>query len=131
MTKITEDDYIFIFPQHIQKRIDAGKGCDSGIGKGWLQIVINVDKQLSAINPDYRIDQIKEKFGGLRFYFSGISYDEVSEIIENAEQLSVHTCDICGEKGELRYGDWRVTRCDKHAHTKDGLAYQEELRSEW
>jgi hypothetical protein len=44
MPKITEDDYVLIFPKQIQKRIDAGKGCASGIGKGWLQIVIDLDK---------------------------------------------------------------------------------------
>ncbi len=67
--------------------------------------------------------------------FSGIDYDVVADIIENAELLSIETCEICGNKGKLRYGDWRVTRCNKHDNSneeiKDGLAYQEELRSEW
>jgi hypothetical protein len=82
-----------------------------------------------------RLIKSRRNLVGLRFYFSGIDYDDVSKTIETAEQLYVHTCDICGEKGKLRAGDWRVTRCNKHANgneeIKDGLAYQEELRSEW
>jgi len=115
MAKITEDDYILKFPEQIQRKIDAGMGCASGIGKGWLQIVIDVDKNLSEINPYYRIDQIKEKHGGLRFYFSEIDYHQVSEIIEAAEEKSSKTCEICGKPGKLRNGDWRVTRCNTHA----------------
>lgn len=41
--------------------------------------------------------QVKEKFGGLRFYFSG-PYP-MDDIVRAAERESYHTCEICGEHG--------------------------------
>jgi hypothetical protein len=63
MSKDTDELFTTKFPEPIQKRIDKGIGCGSGIGMGWMQIVLDTDAKLSAINPDYTIDQIKEKFG--------------------------------------------------------------------
>ena len=42
-----------------------------------------------------RIDQIKEKFGGLRFYYSG-GDDEISGMVRMAESLSYKICEYCG-----------------------------------
>jgi hypothetical protein len=42
-----------------------------------------------------QIDQIKEKFGGLRFYYSG-GDDEISGMVRLAESLSYHICEFCG-----------------------------------
>jgi len=113
---IIKDGFIFEFPEHIQKRIDAGKGCDTGCGEGWLQIIIDLDKKLNEISPDYVINQIKEKLRGLRFYVDKIEYDEkVDELINDAAYLSPKTCEVCGKKGKRRdiKGLW-FTRCKKH-----------------
>jgi hypothetical protein len=57
--------------------------------------------------------QVKEKFGGLRFYVSG--GDEFCRgAIFMAEALSHHTCELCSSKGELRKGGWVRTLCDQH-----------------
>lgn len=42
-----------------------------------------------------RIDQIKEKFGGLRFYYSG-GDKEISGMTRLAESLSYKICEYCG-----------------------------------
>jgi len=105
------------FPEDIQKRLKAGMGCGASIGKGWLPIVIRLNEALGRIYPDYKIDQIKEKFGGLRYYVSGAG-QEAHDVIAAAEEEAARTCDICGEPGELRRGGWLVTRCDKHAPKK-------------
>ena len=105
------------FPEHIQKRIDAGMGCGSGIGKGWLPIVVELDKQLAELDPEYKIDQIKEKFGGLRFYVSSeppnSSMRAIYDLINEAETNSYQTCEMCGAPGErCSPNRWILTLCE-------------------
>jgi len=47
-----------------------------------------------------KIDQIKQKFGGLRFYCTGGDSD-VSGMIRFAEFLCDKTCEVTGEEGQL------------------------------
>ena len=57
--------------------------------------------------------QIKEKFGGLRFYTRKHD-DRVQDMITVAEYLSEMTCEVCGAPGERRGGGWVKTLCDTH-----------------
>lgn len=50
--------------------------------------------------PEVKIDQIKEKFGELRFYYSG-GDQQVAGMVSFAEYLCRQTCELSGEKGEL------------------------------
>lgn len=59
------------------------------------------------------IQQIKEKFGGLRFYYEG-GDDEISGMVRIAERWTNKTCETCGNKGERRSGGWIRTLCDFH-----------------
>jgi hypothetical protein len=59
------------------------------------------------------IQQIKEKFGGLRFYYQG-GDDEISGMVRMAEAWAYHSCETCGNKGERRSGGWIRTLCDFH-----------------
>lgn len=101
------------FPEQIQKRLDAGNDCGSTIGKGWLPLVIELDAQLSELNPDYTINQIKQKFGGLRYYVTGVG-DEGHELIMEAERKAAQTCEICGAPGKVHPGVWMNVRCEEH-----------------
>ncbi len=58
--------------------------------------------------------QVKEKFGGLRFYADGGS-SELQAQIELAEAMSYRTCETCGAPGVPRRGGWIRTLCDAHA----------------
>lgn len=58
-------------------------------------------------------DQVKEKFGGLRFYYSG-GDDEVSGMVRMAESWAAVTCEECGAPGSIRHGGWIRTLCDTH-----------------
>lgn len=102
------------FSEEMVQRIVEGTGCGVTIGKGWLPMVIELDKQLAELHPDYKIDQIKEKFGGLRYYVSGVNSEAGQKLISDAESKSYEICDKCGEPGELRRGMWLRTLCDKH-----------------
>ena len=55
--------------------------------------------------------QVKEKYGGLRFY-TNYSDSYIDGAISLAESLSLKTCETCGNIGEVNEGGWRMTRCE-------------------
>lgn len=57
--------------------------------------------------------QVKEKFGGLRFYVDG-GDDYTDGIIRMAEAMSVVTCEECGNVGTVGGSGWISTKCDEH-----------------
>lgn len=58
-------------------------------------------------------DQVKEKFGTLRFYYHG-GDDYVHGMVRMAEAMSAVTCEDCGAPGHQRGGGWIRTLCDHH-----------------
>ena len=106
------------YPDEIKERIKNGMGCYSQIGVGWFDLVRKLDSDISKLVPNYTIDQIKEKFGGLRYYIGSVPsdvFDEVHELIRDAEDKSMDICDVCGDSGRLiGINGWMVTRCEIH-----------------
>jgi len=83
-------------------------------GDGWLQLLHDCIQELLEAGWDKHILQIKEKFGGLRFYI-GSGTQEIHDIISKYEDLSYETCETCGETAEVRRDiGWYRTLCDKH-----------------
>lgn len=102
-----------MWSENITKRFDPRWPVNYMVGPGWVPLVEELNKQLSSICPDYKITQIKEKFGGLRFYTNEVP-NEAWDIIEQFEEKSYSICDECGETGKLRKkGGWLRTICDK------------------
>lgn len=67
---------------------------------GWFWIISNLCEKLQYdidVNKESQIYvlEIKEKFGGLRFYVD-IASDKQYDIISFAEYLSLSICEICG-----------------------------------
>jgi hypothetical protein len=58
--------------------------------------------------------QVKEKFGGLRFYVNGTT-DKHHNYISFAESMSYRTCEECGAVGKTYTDGWHTTLCDIHA----------------
>jgi hypothetical protein len=85
---------------------------------GWYPLIKNLIDELITLGWDKKVTQVKEKFGGLRFYINGGS-DEIYNKITEAEKLSHETCELCGKKGELRTKiRWFTTLCDEHYEQK-------------
>ena len=63
------------------------------------------------------LDQVKEKFGTLRFYYSG-GDDVVDGMVRMAESMSSVTCEECGKPGTSTGGGWIKTVCVEHAEAK-------------
>lgn len=60
---------------------------------------------------EYRIIEIKEKWGGLRWYDAG-GTDETYEIIEKYEKISEKTCVKCGAPATKESVGWISPWCD-------------------
>lgn len=61
---------------------------------------------------NFEVVQVKEKFGGLRFYCFG-GNDEFRGAVDFAEQLSFRICEECGSLGDLMVRDgWYKTMCE-------------------
>jgi hypothetical protein len=58
--------------------------------------------------------QVKEKFGGLRFYVQAAT-DKHYQYISFAESMSHRTCEQCGAPGKTYTDGWHRTLCDIHA----------------
>lgn len=94
-----------------------------GTGIGWYNLIYTltncIDRRLEHLNKDggnrkVIIAQIKEKFGGLRYYADGDIDEQMDGMIDFAESLSYTICEECGAPGKLRSGGWMRTLCDKH-----------------
>jgi len=65
--------------------------------------------------PPVKFDQIKEKYGGLRIYFSG-GDEYVEGLVGMAEAMSYKICEVCGNKGESNKSGWISTLCENCRH---------------
>ncbi len=68
--------------------------CDSG----WDWILDDLDRKLSYLDPEYQINQVKEKFGTLRFYYEARTTEDVvfelmDDAVRTAEHYSAYTCE--------------------------------------
>ena len=96
------------------------------VGKGWWPIVDRLHAAISKLSPHVTMLDIKEKFGGLRYYFTcecdpvtGDSYvtdeiqDQIDELVAGAETEAYRTCEDCGADGtaHMKHG-WMKTLCE-------------------
>jgi hypothetical protein len=101
----------------------ANKYGGFAVGKGWYPILeilcSNIQSHIDWRQkqghecPQVVIEQIKEKFGGLRFYYQG-GDDEISGMVRMAEAWADVACEECGAFGKRRSGGWIRTLCDVH-----------------
>jgi hypothetical protein len=83
--------------------------------KRLAEIVAGDFRQVPDAIPQVTLDQVKEKFGTLRFYYTG-GDEYIRGMVTMAEAMSGTTCEECGNPGQLRGRGWIYTACD--AHTK-------------
>lgn len=94
-----------------------------GMEKGWrksfgIQMCEEIKRALKKTDSlwRYRILQIKEKNGGLRWYDNGANV-EVEKIVAKYEYISERTCGVCGDVATcvtpMEY--WKYPYCDKHS----------------
>lgn len=92
---------------------DARKLAEDATGPGWKKLILELIDKIEKIDPTIEVHQIKEKFGGLRFYVGGTLHEGIFELIQEYEDKSYKVCEECGEKGKLREElPWMKTLCD-------------------
>jgi hypothetical protein len=114
----------------------------SGIGDGWVPLVDRLLTDLKALGWNGTVKQVKEKLGGLRFYYDHDRYEwradptapnggevvkvvgtpddadvaAMHRLVDAAEAASFSICEQCGAPAELRVrGNWYLTACADHA----------------
>ncbi len=103
------------------------------VGKGWWPILeilcANIQQHLdwknreSELIPQVVVEQVKEKFGGLRFYYQG-GDEYIHGMVTMAEAWADSCCEECCAPGKRRDGGWIRTLCDMHE-----AEHQERLRA--
>ena len=86
-------------------------------GDGWFSILDHLcailDDHCEYVGISLVVEQIKEKFGDLRFYYSG-GDEFCAGAVHMAEAMTAHVCEICGNPGEInKEGYWLSCRCEK------------------
>ncbi len=95
------------------------------VGMGWYKLIWDMCTKIKAVydkNPEryemYNVTDIKEKYGGLRYYTT-CSPEEFEEYVREAEGLSYKTCEKCGKPGKtVEIYSWFSTLCKKHENAR-------------
>lgn len=74
------------------------------------------------------VNQVKEKYGTLRFYYSG-GDAYIDGLVAMAESMSEVTCEECGNPGRVRRGGWLRCLCDTHAQASGNYLTEEDEAS--
>jgi hypothetical protein len=92
-------------------------------GDGWFnildQLMGNIQHHIDWKNKNGEVvhqvtlNQVKEKFGSLRFYYTG-GDDYIDGMVTMAESMSGVTCEECGLPGTQTQGGWIKTACAAH-----------------
>ena len=114
----------------------------SGIGEGWRQalwdLCVELEPHVQAINrqlaaeeqhTSFEVMQVKEKFGGLRFYVNHHS-DAIDACIQKAQARARTTCMPCGQAGTSRTDDWWRVACDAFQAARETAALRRLRREE-
>ena len=125
-----KEDQEFIEYESFAKRMEksypkmlGGRYGGFAVGKGWYPILEKLCYNIQS-HIDWKVkqgreiaqvevQQIKEKFGGLRFYYSG-GDDTIHGMVQMAEAFAGSLCEDCGGIGTRRSGGWIRTLCDVH-----------------
>ena len=94
---------------------------------GWFHLIYSLCRDINTfysgkIPEHFYVQQVKEKFGSLRFYISSAP-EEVFDMIHEAEAHSYAICEHCGKEHQPSDGEytsfyrddlpWVLTLCDE------------------
>jgi hypothetical protein len=122
------DEFAARMTKRFPKMLD-GKYGGFAVGEGWWPILeslcANIQGHIDHANTQFEkygrgqlveqvvVEQVKEKFGGLRFYYTG-GDEQIYGMVRMAEAWADASCEECGAPGKSRNGGWIKTLCDRH-----------------
>jgi hypothetical protein len=98
--------------------------------KRLIEILAGDFREVPAAIPQVTLDQVKEKFGTLRFYYTG-GDDYISGMVSLAESMTGVTCEECGNPGKSRGGGWIHTYCDPCEESREAVRKKSEEEYEF
>jgi hypothetical protein len=131
LTKKLYDRFPDLYRQHTLPMSETcmcwGFTCDDG----WFDIIwvlsLAIEDECKQAGVVIEAVQVKEKFGGLRFY-TNISTDRLWKLIDMAERLSIQICEICGDHGSVCSNNRLIkTLCKNHATELKFIYYGEKI----
>jgi len=98
------------------KRGGAVTNWKGDVGQGWHSLLDELHAELVRVAPEYRTEQVKEKFAALTVYIEPYS-EEIYAILDKYYARSKTVCEQCGEPGEVRHSRfWLKTLCGLCEH---------------
>ena len=110
------------FPQKYPKVLAHGlPSFGLAVAPGWAPLLHTLCERLETIleaepGSEIVVDQVKEKFGTLRFYYHLINASEetekaIEDAVDKAEDASGLICESCGKPGETSGEGYILTLC--------------------
>ena len=94
--------------------LDAGEGWRALLWDLCVALEAHAKMQKAIGHKPVQVVQIKQKFGGLRFYTQG-GDDLTGAFIAAAEEIAERTCEVCGAPARAkRINGWISTFCRPH-----------------
>jgi hypothetical protein len=131
---MSEEDRYEVFAKQMEEKYPkmfANPYGGFAIGEGWWPIIEslcaniqshtdwwNKNRETRPVVEQVVVAQIKEKFGGLRFYYEG-GDEQISGMVRMAEAWASHACEECGAPGTLGGKGWIKTLCPTHRAESD------------
>jgi hypothetical protein len=131
---MSEEDRYEVFAKQMEEKYPkmfANPYGGFAIGEGWWPIIEslcaniqshtdwwNKNRETRPVVEQVVVEQIKEKFGGLRFYYEG-GDEQISGMVRMAEAWASHACEECGAPGTLGGKGWIKTLCPTHRAESD------------
>lgn len=142
LDKLLCERYPKIFADRYKPMTETAMCWGFSCGEGWFNIIdqlcANIQHHIDARNerrelllkdnphnlkipdhvPQVVAEQVKEKFGTLRFYYTG-GDEYIHGLTAMAESMSGVTCEQCGNPGTTEGPGWIQTLCKEHRKAKN------------
>lgn len=103
------------------------------VGPGWYPLIYKLCVKLLTLSELTKVtfiaDQVKEKFGTLRFYWHSegstatmvdAAESIANDIVDKAERRSAYTCERCGDHGRVVcIRGWYTALCEEHRNKRE------------
>jgi len=125
------NDLIEKYPKIFELMKDPFYRVSSGVPDSWLQVLDwlchsiqsyidnnnNNNPHLPKI-PQLKCEQVKDKFGGLRFYYYG-GDDVCDGMVRMAETILWDTCEYCGSHEDMQTREGWIRRLCKKCYDEE------------
>ncbi len=120
---MTEEEMQDYFPTTFPKMF-SGRYGGIAVGAGWFNLLNNTCQIIQSHLdwkpdvPQVVVEQVKEKFGTLRFYYQG-GDEYIQGVVALAEHMTGSICEECGAPGTRGGSGWISTLCETHRSERE------------